>query len=406
VKILYHHRIRSKDGQYVHIEEMIGALRKLGHEIILAGPSAVEKEEFGSEAGIVAVLKRYLPQFIYELLELAYALMDYRRLVRMAKQHKPDCLYERYNLFLPSGVWLRRRFKLPMLLEVNAPLYDERKKYNGIALDRVARWTEHYAWRGADYVLPVTRVLASYVQRANVPETRIVVIPNGINTEKFSRKMDTGKAKAALGLEGRLVLGFVGFMREWHGLERVIELLAREDDMNRHLLLVGDGPVRDKLLALARSLGISDRVTITGVIARGQVMNYIAAFDVALQPEVVEYASPLKLFEYLALGRAIVAPDAPNLMEILRDGSNALLFRRGDATAFAAAVERICRDSGLRAHLSEGAARTIAQRGLTWDSNARRVVRLFEKLGVKNEPESGKDAPARQDASPKLTVSD
>ena len=394
MKILYHHRIRSKDGQYVHIEEMTGALRKLGHEIVMAGPAAVAKEKFGAEAGIVAILKRYLPKFIYELLELAYALMDYRRLVRLVKQHKPDCMYERYNLFLPSGVWLRRRFKLPMLLEVNAPLYDERKKYDGIALDRLARWTEQYAWRGADYVLPVTQVLAGYIFRANVPESKVVVIPNGINSEKFSRVLDTEKAKAALGLEGRLVLGFVGFMREWHGLERVIDLLAHKDDMQRHLLLVGDGPVRDKLVTLARSLGISDRVTITGVIARDQVMNYIAAFDVALQPEVVEYASPLKLFEYLALGCAIVAPDTPNILEILNDGDNARLFRRGDVAAFAAAVERVCRDPGLRAHLSEGAAKTIAQRGLTWDTNARRVIRLFEQLGVKNAHNTDRDMPA------------
>lgn len=394
MKILYHHRIRSKDGQYVHIEEMTGALRKLGHEIVMAGPAAVENEEFGAEAGFVAILKRYLPQFIYELLELAYALMDYRRLVRLVKLHKPDCMYERYNLFLPSGVWLRRRFKLPMLLEVNAPLYDERKKYDGIALDRLARWTEQYAWRGADYALPVTQVLAGYIFRANVPESKVVVIPNGINTEKFSRVLDTEKAKAALGLEGRLVLGFVGFMREWHGLERVIDLLAQEDDMQRHLLLVGDGPVRDKLVTLARSLGISDRVTITGVIARDQVMNYIAAFDVALQPEVVEYASPLKLFEYLALGRAIVAPDMPNLLEILSDGNNALLFRRGDPASFAAAVERVCRDPDLRAHLSEGAAKTIVQRGLTWDTNAKRVIKLFEQLGAKNGHKSDRDMPA------------
>jgi len=390
MKILYHHRIRSKDGQYVHIEEMTGALRKLGHEIIMAGPAAVEKEEFGSEAGIVAVLKRTLPQFIYELLEFAYSIVDYGRLARLVRKHKPDCMYERYNLFLPSGIWLRRRFKLPMLLEVNAPLYDERKKYDGIALDRLARWTEHYAWRGADHVLPVTRVLAGYVCRANVPESRVTVIPNGINPEKFSRVLDTGKAKAALGLEGRLVLGFVGFMRAWHGLERVIDLLAKDADKQRHLLLVGDGPVRNELLAHARSLGISDRVTITGVIARDQVMNYIAAFDVALQPEVVEYASPLKLFEYLALGCAIVAPDTPNLLEVLDDGENALLFRHGDPGSFAAAVERVCLDSGLRAHLSEGAASTIARRGLTWENNARRVVGLFEKLGVKNRPDSGK----------------
>ena len=382
MKILYHHRIRSKDGQYVHIEELTNALKELGHEIIMVGPSAVQKEEFGAEAGIVTVLKKYLPKFVYELLELAYALVDYRRLVRAAKKYRPDCIYERYNLYVPSGVWLKRRFKLPMLLEVNAPLYDERKKYGGIAIDRVARWTEHFAWRGADYVLPVTQVLAERIKQAGVPETRIVVIPNGINPESFSRVPDTNTAKAALGLQGRLVLGFVGFMREWHGLEQVVELVADSRDEARHLLLVGDGPARAGLEQRARALGIEDKVTITGVIDRERVANYIAAFDVALQPEVVEYASPLKLFEYLALGRAIVAPASRNIQEILTDGDNAVLFRPGDQNDFRAAVDRVCRDAALRARLASAAAATIAGRGLTWNNNAMRVMELFRRLGA------------------------
>src|SRR6266481_3482917 len=145
MKILYHHRIGSKDGQYVHIEELVSALRRRGHDVVIVGPPATAREDFGAEAGFVGVLKRYLPRFAYELLELTYALLDYRRLVRAIKRSRPDCLYERYNLYLPSGVWAHRRFGLPMLLEVNAPLYAERKKYHGISLDRLARWTERYA---------------------------------------------------------------------------------------------------------------------------------------------------------------------------------------------------------------------------------------------------------------------
>lgn len=384
MKILYHHRIRSKDGQYVHIEEMTKALKKLGHEIIMVGPSAVEKEEFGAEAGLVAFLKRYLPKFFYELLELSYALLDYRQLVVAVRKFRPDCLYERYNLYLPSGVWLKRRFKLPMLLEVNAPLYDERKKYDGIALDRLAGWTEHFTWRGADYVLPVTQVLADRVRQAGVPDARIVVVPNGINPESFSRIPEINTAKAALGLQGCLVLGFVGFMRDWHGIERVIDLVADDRDRNLHLLLVGDGPARKSLEKHAKARAVADKVTVTGVIPRTDVASYIAAFDVALQPEVVAYASPLKLFEYLALGRAIVAPATPNIEEILTDGENAVLFDPNDNRAFAEAVGRVCRDSTLRARLMAGAMDTIIRRGLTWDSNARRVVELFGRVGARN----------------------
>lgn len=383
MKILYHHRIRSKDGQYVHIEELTNALKELGHEIIMVGPTAVQKEEFGAEAGMVAVLKKYLPKFVYELLELAYAVKDYASLVRAVRKHRPDCLYERYNLYVPSGIWLKRRFKLPMLLEVNAPLYDERKKYDGIALDWLARWTEHIAWRGADYVLPVTHVLAERVKLAGVPDARIVVIPNGINPERFSEIPKIDAAKAALGLPGRLVLGFVGFMREWHGIERVIDLVADDRDKNLHLLLVGDGPARASLEKRAKERAIEDRVTITGVVSRADVARYIAAFDVALQPEVVAYASPLKLFEYLALGRAIVAPASANIKEILVHEHNALLFDPKDRAGFSAAVRRVCDDASLRARIAVEARRTIDALGLTWKNNATRVTNLFIQLGVK-----------------------
>lgn len=380
MKILYHHRIRSKDGQFVHIEELTQALAHLGHEIVMIGPSAVEEEEFGAEAGVVGLLKKYMPQFIYELLELAYAFIDYRRLVRAIKRHRPDCLYERYNLYLPSGVWASRRFRLPMLLEVNAPVYEERKKYNGIAIDRLAHWSERFTWRGAGYVLPVTKVLAQYVERAGVPGSRIVVIPNAIDPGRFSDVPSRAQAKAALGLDDRLVLGFVGFMRDWHGLERVIELVARRREPECHLLLVGDGPARQALEQRAASLGIADRVTFTGVVDRDNVAQYIAAFDIALQPDVVPYASPLKLFEYLALGRAIVAPATPNLLEVLVDGENAALFDPKDHAHFFATVERLCVDSALRERISQGAQRTIVSGGFTWQKNAERVVALFREL--------------------------
>ena len=381
MKILYHHRIRSKDGQYVHVEEMILALRSLGHEVIIVAPAAMENEDFGADAGAVAWMKRHLPKWIYELLELSYSLVAYWRLRRAVREHRPDCLYERCNLFLPAGVWLKRRYGLPMLLEVNAPLFEERARYDGLSLKRLARWSETYAWRGADYALPVTRVLGAKVVAAGVPESRICVIPNGINLERFGAAPDTTAAKRALGLEGRLVLGFTGFVRDWHGIDSVIDLIAHDSaEALRHLLMVGDGPARAGLEAQAKRLGVSDRVTFTGVVNRDEVARYVAAFDIALQPAVVEYASPLKLFEYLMLGRAIVAPAQANILEVLTDGKNAVLFDPGRAGGLAEAIEQVSRDAELRQRIARGARAAIDEQGLTWVRNAERVIALFEDL--------------------------
>jgi glycosyltransferase involved in cell wall biosynthesis len=384
LKILYHHRIRSKDGQYVHIAELIQALRKLGHVVILVGPPAFKKAKFGDDAGMIAVLKRYCPGFVYELMEFAYSFVAYWRLREAVFAHQPDCLYERYNLLQPAGVWLKRRFNLPMLLEVNAPLLEERAKYEGIALPWLARWSERYTWRGADYVLVVTEVLAKRVEAAGVNRENIVVIPNGINPDHFGGEFDNEQAKRRLGLEGRLVLGFTGFLRDWHGLEKVMELVASADP-GWHLLIVGDGPARDALDKRAMALNVTNRLTITGVVGRDHVAAHVAAFDIALQPAVVDYASPLKLFEYMALGRPVVAPAQPNIMEILTDGEDAVLFDPRDPRGLGSAVERLCRDAGLRQRIGEAARRTIQSRRLTWADNAIRVTELFAGLTGKRE---------------------
>lgn len=377
MKILYHHRTRSKDGQYVHIEEMIDALREQGHEVIIVAPPSAEKEAFGSDAGLVAWLKRHLPKWFYELMELTYSVVAYRRLDNAVKQHRPDCLYERYNLFLPAGIWLKRKYKLPMLLEINAPIFEERAQYDGLSLKRLARWSQGYAWRNADYVLPVTQVLADIVASYGVARERIVVIPNGINEKRFAQAPDTEAAKAELGLQGKLVLGFTGFVRDWHGLDKVIDLIANDPpESSRHLLVVGDGPARTALEEQAKNLNISHRVTFTGIVGRDDVARYVAAFDIALQPAVVAYASPLKLFEYLALGKAIVGPAQPNLMEILTDGHNAVLFDPDHSHGLPQAISTLCNDAALRKIVGENAKGTIATKKLTWHANAKRAVEL------------------------------
>lgn len=386
MKILYHHRIRSKDGQYVHLEELVAALRAMGHEVRVVGPEAVGSAAFGADAGLVAWMKRRIPKALYELIEFGYGVFAYLRLVRAIRAFRPDGIYERYNLFLTAGVWAGKRFGLPLLLEVNSPLYDERKRFDGIALDALARWSERTAWRGADAVLPVTEALAELVARETGPQQRICVIPNGINTDHFSAALDCDAVRRRWKLGDRLVLGFTGFVRDWHGLDRVIASLAADAPQRRRVLfVVGDGPARAALEAQARSLAIAERVVFTGVVAREDVPAHVACFDIALQPAVVAYASPLKLFEYLALGRAIVAPLQPNICEVLTDNVNALLFDPAAPDALAAAIDRLSDDPALRARLAEGARNTIAERGLTWANNAERVTALFESLVARTQ---------------------
>jgi len=381
VKILYHHRIASKDGQYVHVEELTNALKKLGHEIIMVGPKVVEQKEFGSDGGFVAKLKKNLPSALYEILEFCYSFIAFAKLAAATIRHKPDGFYERYNLFMPAGIWIKKIFKLPMLLEVNAPLFDERTKYNGIKLKKLAKWSENYTWRNADYVLPVTRVLAEIIKKhANVPEERIRVIPNGIDPEKFKNVPTTEDAKKRLGLDGKFILGFTGFVREWHRLDLVVDVLADTRlEENMHFLIVGAGPVIEFLEQRAIKLGVHQKMTVTGIINRDSIADYIAAFDIALQPDVVDYASPLKLFEYLALGKPVIAPQKDNIREIIEHKVNGMLILFENVNLIQA-ITRIKNDTLFSASISQEAKHTITVKKLTWENNAAKVIFLFSRI--------------------------
>jgi glycosyltransferase involved in cell wall biosynthesis len=377
VKILFHHRIRSKDGQAVHMEEMIAAFRALGHEVLLVGPAEFANAEFGHDPAGLARLKALIPRAVYELLELGYNIPAYFRLKRAYQSFQPDFIYERHNLYFLAGTWLRKANRMPLLLEVNAPLARERSEHGGLGLPSLAARLERKVWKSADAVLPVTHVLAQELQSNGVDLRKTEVICNAVDPAKFFRDdAQTESAKAALNLTGKTVLGFTGFVREWHGLDAIVDALVRPQLANAHLVVVGDGPAIPDLKAQSERLGGADKVTFAGLVGRNDISRYVAAFDIALQPKCVEYASPLKLFEYMALGKAIAAPDQPNIREVLENGETALLFATDSRDDMLANVIRLIEDAPLRARLGAAAANAIVTRAYTWRENAARVAAL------------------------------
>jgi len=372
MRILYSHRIQSRDGQAVHLEAMVAALRAAGHEVETADPPAYREASFGGESRLVATVRRVLPGWAAELAEIAYNIPATLRLARAARRVRPDVIYERYNLHYFAGTVVARLRGVPLLLEVNAPLAEERARFGALRLRRLARFAENLVWRRADRVLPVTEVLAGHVIAAGVPRERIAVIPNGIHPEDFPPPPE-----AAPEAKEELSLGFVGFVRDWHGLDAVVRAIAAWQGRPRlSLMVVGDGPARPGLERLAAELGVAERVRFTGLAGRDAVPGLVAGFDIALQPASVAYASPLKVFEYMAAGKAIVAPDQPNLREVLAHDRTALLFDPAVPGAVWDAVLRLAADAALRARLGAAARAEIEARDMTWDGNARRVATL------------------------------
>lgn len=373
MRILYSHRIQSHDGQSVHLEELVSALRAAGHQVLIVGPSVYARGELGAESSLVALARRLLPGALSECAELIYNIPAWIRLERAAQAFHPDIIYERYNLYYLAGAWLARRRRIPFYVEVNAPLAEERGKFGGLRLARTARAAEHFVWRAADCVFAVTGDLKRRVVAAGVPEARVALTPNGVVLERFPPRLEDSDAA------GRhpVVLGFIGFVRAWHRLESVVRGMA-DAAPDVTLVIAGEGPARDDLERLANDLGCAERVKFTGLVSRDDVPRILQSFDIALQPYALPYASPLKLFEYMAAGLAIIAPDQPNIREIVVHEESALLFDPAQDGAMWQAILRLIADSALRARLGRNARDMILERDLTWHGNAARVAGMAE----------------------------
>jgi glycosyltransferase involved in cell wall biosynthesis len=288
------------------------------------------------------------------------------------KQFKPEFIYERYNLYQPAGILASKLFNIPIILEVNAPLVYERKTYSGLSLVRFAKWIENYTWKNATHTLPVSDVLAGHLRTIGVKEENITVIHNGVNQifidEMIAKPIDTSKKE--------IVIGFTGFIHPWHGMDKAIEAIAQHKELPLKLLCVGDGNILPELKALAARLNVAEKIEFVGLVTRDKVLDYVEQFDIALQPDVTDYASPLKMFEYMAVGSVIIAPNSPNIREILSD-KTALFFEKGNQASFIAQLVHAIENIDELETLRDSVKQSVLDKQFVWQVNAKRVVKIL-----------------------------
>ncbi|WP_420113208.1 glycosyltransferase family 4 protein [Pseudactinotalea sp.] len=243
----------------------------------------------------------------------------------------------------------------------------------------------------ADRAVVITRALGDHLVGLGVPEERIVVVPNGVDTSRFEpREPDTELARR-LGVDGKTVIGYVGGLVEYEGLDLLVEAaaqLSRERDDFR-VLIVGDGRSLPGLRAAVTAREIDHLVLFTGRVPHEQVEQYYSLIDIApfprLPEKVCELVSPLKPFEAMAMGKAVVASDVAALAEIVDDGATGRLFTKGSAPALAQALRSLLDSPEQRA--------AVAARGLRWVREQRdwhtivpRVGQLYEELWQERWP--------------------
>jgi len=381
MNVLYHHRTRSTDAQRVHILEMIEALRSLGHSVDVAGivPVDAHSEDAQRDADQVFWRKfvRRIP-FSYEAVQLAYNPVGFAMLVWRMLRGDVDFIYERYALFTFAGILAARLFHKPIILEVNSPMALEQARDGDIRLRKLAQWSERIICNCATQVIVVTTPLGQMMRHIGVREEKLVVMSNGVRLEQFRPGSASKSLGCSLGLDGYIVAGFVGWFRDWHGLELLVEAAAKVKKLGckMKLLLIGDGPARPGLRQLTTERDVADVMIFAGPQPHSKVHIYLDLIDIAVQPAANEYCCPMKLLEYMALGKAIVAPRQQNISELLRDGIEARLFSPRNSDDLAEALVALADDAGLRLSLGRNAREAISTRGYLWTDNARRVVEM------------------------------
>jgi glycosyltransferase involved in cell wall biosynthesis len=249
---------------------------------------------------------------------------------------------------------------------------------------------ESYVWRGADGYVTITNGLAAALTSRFGPRARVAVVPDGARIPP-SGTTPSGTAQGeplapslpAPGLRppAFLIVAYAGHLYAWKGVDVLLEAIARVPDL-QGLVIGGHEKETDlaRLRTLATRLGIEGRVTFTGHLLPSAVSTRLARADVLALPNPASAisthsTSPLKLFEYMAAGKAIVASNLPAIREVLADEVNALLVAPGDADALAAGIRRLASDPALRGRLGERALSAVAE--YSWDRRAERLEALF-----------------------------
>ena len=384
MRILYHHRTRGRHVEGVHIRGIVNGLHELGHQVrVLSFPGADPQHEHSPRStrprtGSLAAVVAGLPGIFFEIAEIAYNAITLPRVGVAIRKFHPDLVYERYSLFLWATVWLARRLRVPIVLEVNDSALMQRVR--PLSLKRLSQRIERWCMRNCDGLVFISSYFRDRAVAAYGDIAPSVVSPNAADIACFDQALfDRARLRKERGIADRVVCGHIGAFVRWHGMAAFVEAIAprMREQPELTLLLVGDGVDLDRIRRTVAAHGLTERILLPGRVPHADIPAWIACMDYAILADSNEYGSPMKLFEFMAMGVAVVAPDYAPVVEIIEDDRTGWLFPRKNMTA---CVERVLALASERADQSRvgGAARDYIVRERQWRNNAEQIIALVQ----------------------------
>ncbi len=373
----------TEGGSLAVTKGFTDGLLKMGHQPIVAANRRLPLSQSVTQYAIpYPALFKNLPEVMF----LPYNRKSFREAKKIIEREQPNFLYQRHSIFNYAGALLKRETGIPFLLQAEGSEAWVKKNWGKTYFTKALEWSEEIQLEQADAIVVVSSALKSQLIELGASAEKITVIPNGVDAERYSPNISGEAVRKKLGLENKFVIGYAGTFGHWHGItvlaKAVKEVIGKIP--NAHFLLIGDGVLRGEVETILRNDGVEKKATITGMIPSGDVPECLAACDALVisainNPDVPFFQSPIKLFEYMAMQKSVVASRVGQIQEVIEDGVNGLLVEENNSTELADALCQLAKDDALRESLARN-ARNDAVEKYAWQENARAVLKVYETV--------------------------
>lgn len=371
--------LNGHKGASAHVRSFIKALSGEGHDVVAVVSEGADLTCVDVPVVTIdrATVQEYEPQRenlrVHRALRHIWNNPKVEQHVRaVVNSFDAEVIYERYSPFSIAGVLCAREMNMPHILEVNALLSEEGKVYRSQALSEASVYLESVALHETSLIVTVSQSLCDAIVARGIDRDKVLVVPNGVDEMFFDASDISLKAQ----YRDKVVIGFVGSLKPWHGIDILMETFSLlMHDERFHLLIVGDGPERKKLNALHKLH--PGRITLTGNVRHDRIPDYLHAMDIAVAPYPALdefYFSPLKVLEYMAAGKAIVATNIGQIADLLSHRETGWLIDKPEPQAFADAIAAIAHDGELMTQLGRTASQ-IAKTEHQWTERVALIMR-------------------------------
>jgi glycosyltransferase involved in cell wall biosynthesis len=385
----------SVGGAMSHIRGFLHGLKAAGVTCRVFSGTALAQDAFTTE--VMPAVNR--PYFFWGAVMLPYNFVFARRVKQSFGSSRPHFLYQRHFAFSIAGALLSRQLKVPLILEYNGSEAWIADHWDPNPLLLWIRMCEEVTLKSAARIVVVSRVLRDDLVERGISPDRIRVNPNAVDTNLFypGRGRDSGREE--LGVQpADVLIGFVGTFSLWHGIDPLQQAIARlltsRLRCRVRFVLIGDGLLHGEMRAALAAYERTGEVIFTGPLPPEKVAEYLDASDILVSPHIPMpdgsrfFGSPTKLFEYMAVGKAIVASRLDQIAEVLEHERTALLVTPGNPEELEQAILRLALDSSLRETLG-AAARRAAVEHHDWSRNVAQALSNMPSLASNLISEKG-----------------